>query len=435
MDNRNVIQKSIDYIEQNLKAEITAKELADAAGFSVFHYYRIFQSVVGMPVMQYILRRRILNALYDIGHGNECDSSMTDVALCYGFDTYAGFYKACVREIGYTPSDFLKRHKTKKSYKRDLFKEEHIMITRKKINELLKYWGLQEESVKDIYYEGTGNHNDSAYYVGEHYVLKFAAEYDRIRKQIELSKALEGAGIVAATAVPTKDGREVVEDEGVYYCVTRRLEGKSLTADDLFDTAGTAKSHNLGKLIGNLHLALKEMDVVVDDANLYESVIGWAMPKVRQMMNLSNQICKDYAENFGAIYDKLPKQIIHRDPNPGNIIANDNSCGFIDFELSERNVRIFDPCYAATAVLSECFANDNDRLSKWIEIYQGIIRGYDSVAKLSDEEKKAIPYVILSNQLICIAWFSEMEKFEEICKTNMKMTKWIIEHMEELQIR
>lgn len=33
--------------------------------------------------------------------------------------------------------------------------------------------------------------------------------------------------------------------------------------------------------------------------------------------------------------------------------------GFIDFELSERNIRIFDPCYASTANLSESF-DEND---------------------------------------------------------------------------
>ena len=433
MDNRSIIQKSIDYIEQNLKTEITVQELAGEAGFSVFHYYRIFQSVVGKPVMQYILRRRLLMALYEIGHEDEYTGSMAEVALSYGFDTYAGFYKACVREIGYTPSDFLKRYKAKKSYKMDLFKEEHIMITRKKITEILGYWGLQDEQVKDIYYEGTGNHNDSAYYVGEQYVLKFATEYDRIRKQIELSKAMESAGIIAATAVPAMDGREVIEDEGLYYCVTKRLEGKSLKSEDIFNR--TEDGYKLGKLIGKLHIALEKMDVVVDESNLYESVTKWALPKVCQMMNLPKQICKDYEKSFGEIYHQLPKQVIHRDPNPGNIIINHEDAGFIDFELSERNVRIFDPCYAATAVLSECFADDSDRLSKWLRIYQGIIEGYDSVAKLSEEEKKAVPYVILSNQLICVAWLSEMEKYEDICKTNIKMTQWIVEHMEELQIR
>ena len=59
MDNRNLIQQSLDYIEDNLQAEITAAELAEQAGFSLYHYYRIFQQATGLPVMQYILRRRL----------------------------------------------------------------------------------------------------------------------------------------------------------------------------------------------------------------------------------------------------------------------------------------------------------------------------------------------------------------------------------------
>ena len=66
-----MLQKSIDYIEDNLKAEITAKELSDMAGFSLFHYYRLFQGAIGMPVMQYITRRKLLNALYDMHCGEK----------------------------------------------------------------------------------------------------------------------------------------------------------------------------------------------------------------------------------------------------------------------------------------------------------------------------------------------------------------------------
>ena len=64
--NLTIIQKSIDYIEDNLKTDITAKELSEMAGFSMFHYYRLFQNAVGLPVMQYVTRRRLLNALYDM---------------------------------------------------------------------------------------------------------------------------------------------------------------------------------------------------------------------------------------------------------------------------------------------------------------------------------------------------------------------------------
>lgn len=122
--------------------------------------------------------------------------------------------------------------------------------------------------------------------------------------------------------------------------------------------------------------------------------------------------------------------MIHRDPNPGNIICAGDTWGFIDFELAERNARIYDPCYAATAVLSETFGQNNDR---WLEVYRDILCGYDSVAHLTEEERKAIPYLIFANQFVCVAWFSEQDKYAEIFRVNKNMTHWLIEKIEELQ--
>jgi len=431
MDNREIIQSSIDYIEQNLKTQITAQGLSEIAGFSLFYYYRLFQSAVGMPVMQYIVKRKLLNAIYEISQGEK----MIDTALNYGFDTHAGFYKAFRREIGYTPSNFLKKHKAKKPYKINLFKEEHIMITHKKISEILINWGFQNETIKDIYYESTGNHNDSAYYIGEDYVIKFTVNLGKLKNHIELSKAIENVGLFAATTVKTNDDRDYIEDGELYFYLTKRLDGSQIKSGDMYEGDYTSKARFVGEIIGQLHLALKDADAVVNNVNLYENVMNWAMPKAKKIMGLSDEICKNYVDVFGELYDNLPKQIIHRDPNPGNIIINSDKWGFIDFEISERNLRIFDPCYAATAILSENFVeNDNKKLSKWIEIYKNIIYGYDSVAKLSDDERKAIPYVIMSNQLICIAWLSGQDKYEDIYRVNIKMTEWVVDNIDNLRI-
>ena len=428
MENREIIQCSIDYIEENLKAEITADELANSAGFSLFHYYRLFQSVAGIPVMQYIVRRKLQNAIYEIS----CGSKIIDAALEYGFGTHAGFYKAFRREFGYAPSEFLKKHKVKKPYKINLLQEEHSLITHKKIAKVLKHWDLENESVTDIYYEGSGNRNDSAYYIGGKHVLKLASDFGKLKNHIALSKSLETVGLSAATPVKTKDGGEYVRDGELYFFLTRRLAGSQMVAGDMFLGDFRAKANFVGEIIGQLHLALKAVDVTVNDVNLYQSVKNWAMPKVKELMNLPDSLCNDYTDTFGKLYDKLPKQIIHRDPNPGNIIFNNDKWGFIDFELSEKNIRLFDPCYAATAILSEA-ENDSGRLEAWIKIYKNIIYGYDSVARLSEDEFKAVPYVILSNQLICVAWFSEQDKYKDVYDINKKMTKQIIEVFDNLK--
>ena len=430
MGNLDSIQNSIDYIEKNLKSEISAQELADQANFSIFHYYRLFQMAIGMPVMQYITRRKLLHAIHEIS----CGSKIIDTALDYGFDTYAGFYKAFKREFGYSPKQFLNNNKLNKPYRINLFQEEHIMLTHKKLSEILTNWTLENETIKDIFYE-SGERNAHAYYVGDRYIIKVFVNLGSLKNNINISKSLKSLGISASTPIKTVDGKEIIEDGPLYFVLTNRLEGEPIKAFTMYEDDYKNKARFVGEIIGQLSLALEKVDAVVNDVNIYDTVKNWALPKVKNMLDIPESFWKDTIEYFGSIYDTLPKQIIHRDPNPSNIITGKDTWGFIDFELSERNIRIFDPCYAATAILSESFdEKDPEKLARWIEIYKNIVYGYDSVAKLSSNEMDAIPYVILSNQLICCAWLSDQDKYKNIFNVNKKMTNWICNHFENLII-
>ena len=253
--------------------------------------------------------------------------------------------------------------------------------------------------MKKIY---TGNKNDCAVYVDDEFVLKYTTNLSKLKKHIEVSKALESIGLLSAVPVPTADGAECIRDGEVYFYLTRRLPGQPLVSHRFRDGDGRF----VGEILGQLHLALQTIDDCVDDADLLSTVRDWALPRAAEILSLDPKFCKEYLISLTAAYPRLPRQIIHRDPNPGNIICADAQWGFIDFELAERNVRIYDPCYAATAVLSETFDKDH---SKWLEIYQDIICGYDSVAHLPEDERKAIPYILLANQFVCVAWLSEQD--------------------------
>lgn len=427
--NLTIIQKSIDYIEDNLKTDITAKELSEMAGFSMFHYYRLFHSAVGLPVMQYITRRRLLNALYDM----HCGEKMVVVALDYGFETQAGFYKAFIREFGYTPTEFLNMSKKKKPYRINLFKEEHIMVSHKKIKEVLQSWGLENEKLTDVVYAETGNVSESACYVGDNYIIKFSPNLGNAEKHISLSQAIESVGLSTATPIKTVDGKFVVASEELYFYVTKRLEGKQLKASTMYFEDYMPKARFIGEIVGQLSVALSKVEVITNQANIFKSAKEWAIPALSGKMDLPKSFVEMYEKEFGEIYESLPQQIIHRDPNPGNIILYGDNWGVLDFDLSERNIRIFDPCYAATAILSESFEADNtDKLNQWIIIYKNILYGYDEVVKLSDNEWKAIPYVVITNQLISTAWFSEQEKYRELYETNKKMTEWMLHNFDDM---
>jgi AraC-like DNA-binding protein/Ser/Thr protein kinase RdoA (MazF antagonist) len=436
VDYIDLMQDSIDYIERNLKSELSAYELAENAGFSLFHYYRLFQGIVGTPVLQYILRRKLCNAIYEISSGKK----MIDVALSYGFETHAGFFKAFKREYHCSPTLYLKKYKVMKPYKINLKQEACIMLTDKKLKEILLInWELKEPvEVRSFYCDSSGNKSGNTWIVNDDLTIKYGTNIAGLKQHIALSKALAKAGLETAISVPTKDKNDYFIDGELYFCLTNRIQGECVKSGETYDGDYQSNARYLGEIIGQLHLILQKYDkeIICNEPNLYETIKDWAIPETKKYINLPNSFYDDYLEKFKKLYNFLPKHIIHRDPNPGNIIMKDGRlAGFIDFELTERNIRIFDLCYAATAILSESFTeNDCDKLQKWGIILKNIIMGYDSVLKLSVEEKQAIPYVIYSIQMTCVAYFSSMDKYAELAKVNQKMLVWLIDNRDILTI-
>ena len=380
--------------------------------------------------MQYILRRKLLHAISEIGSGRK----KNDVVYEYGFETYSGFYRSFIREIGYTPADYLRRYKAKKPYKINILQEEHIMVSKKTIAEVLANWDLQDEKVADIVFPETGEISDTAKYVGEDLVIKYTGNLGNTKKAIEISKALESLGLSSPAIVPTKDGREYVENGELYFMLTKRVEGERIMASKLYLNDYEAKARFIGEIVGQLDLALSKIDVIADDAELEKAVSEWAVPNLKGKLNIEEDSMDEIAQRFAVLYKDLPRQVVHRDPNPSNIILVKDKWGFIDFELSESNARIFDPCYAATAILSETFEDNEEMLLKWTSVMKEIMYGYDSVVKMTESEKEAIPYMILANQFISTAFFADKDKYEELYKTNKKMTEWIARNLDKMSI-
>lgn len=417
MDNRKTIQNILDYIENNLKAEININELCCMAGYSYVHFCRLFSHYVGLSPGEYITRRRLIHAVYDMSNG----MTKVDIALSYGFETYAGFYKAFKREFNCSPSEFIKSYKGEKPYRINILQEEHIMISKNKIQKLLNHWNLQGESIMNIYNENTGRQSENAYYIGKEYVIKFSANYGSIKNNICITNSLAESGLPVAEIIKTVDGSDYLQDGELYFVVTKRIKGSQLKCEDIFKNTDIA--YQIGSNIAKLHHALKAFDESnYRKADILEDVKS-ALLKAQDSVDLSN----DFLEKFSSIFDKLPMQIIHRDINPSNMIFNKGEFkGFIDFDLTEVNVRIFDICYCATAILSECFNNHNIDKSKWLAIFDNLVKGYESITPLSEYEKQALPYVIYSIQIICIAYFSQFDKFDNLTKTNIDMLKWIV---------
>ena len=94
--------KIISFIDANLKNEITAADVARAAGYSANHVYKLFKAYSPHPPMEYVRRKRLYSAASEIYLGRK----ITDVALDYGFETPAGFYKAFKSVFGCSPREY-----------------------------------------------------------------------------------------------------------------------------------------------------------------------------------------------------------------------------------------------------------------------------------------------------------------------------------------
>ncbi|WP_034440388.1 AraC family transcriptional regulator [Clostridium ihumii] len=105
MNYNTVVLESIEYIEKNIKFDLTPDMIARKCGYSTFHFCRIFNIHKGITLMEYVKKRRLSLAAIDLFSGKR----IIDIAMDYGFDTHNGFSKAFKKEYGFTPTQYLKR--------------------------------------------------------------------------------------------------------------------------------------------------------------------------------------------------------------------------------------------------------------------------------------------------------------------------------------
>lgn len=299
------------------------------------------------------------------------------------------------------------------------------MISKSRVQKLLSEWELQNEETSNVYNENTGRQNSNAYYVGDNYIIKFTVKLGSVKRNISISEALARADVKSFKIIKTISGDNFVQSGEMYFYMTERVEGSQLKCTDIFNNTDLA--YEIGKEIVKLHKALKTLN---EDGYEKADTCTRITDNIKSKFNLSDGFIESYTEKFSAKYDDLPKQIIHRDINPSNIlIDNGEFSGFLDFDLSEINIRIFDICYFATSILSECFTDADIDKNIWLEILKETVLGYDSVSPLTIDEKQAIPYVIYSIQITCIEYFSQFDKYKDLEKVNTDMLKWIMNNI------
>lgn len=90
MDWTERFNEVIDYIEEHLTEDIDYGALARIALCSTYHFQRMFAYIAGVPLSEYIRRRRMSLAAVDLQSGER----VIDVGLKYGYSSPTAFNRA-----------------------------------------------------------------------------------------------------------------------------------------------------------------------------------------------------------------------------------------------------------------------------------------------------------------------------------------------------
>lgn len=265
------------------------------------------------------------------------------------------------------------------------------------------------------------------------YILKEKGSIKQLLLEINVLDQFAEKGVKVQKLVETSNSEKYVFYKEKYYCLYEYVAGSVLEIKDTENLKELGST--IGEVIARLHQALSSMDNenYFVKRDLYKVVYSWALPILEKNENVHqdvirkmNQIHTDFKEKVHP----LRKQIIHRDMHLSNVIFKDNEFqGFIDFELLERNVRVFDLCYCCTSILSELYSDEELR-RKWQHIISKIFEGYNKQNILMKEELQSIWYVMLSIQVIFITYFVQLKN---LLKLNEEMFFWIFANKETIE--
>ncbi len=102
---KEVVEKVIDYIEENLAKEMDLDNISKNIGYSKFHLNRIFTEYTGITMYKYLQNRRLTIAAEKLV---KTDNPIIQIAYEAGYDTQQSFSSAFKQIYLYSPKIYRK---------------------------------------------------------------------------------------------------------------------------------------------------------------------------------------------------------------------------------------------------------------------------------------------------------------------------------------
>jgi len=91
------------YVRARLDERLTLEGIAASAGFSPYHFHRIFRVAFGENLNAYVVRHRMQRAAHELRNS---DRSVIEIALSCGYESASAFGRAFLRAFKVTPSAY-----------------------------------------------------------------------------------------------------------------------------------------------------------------------------------------------------------------------------------------------------------------------------------------------------------------------------------------
>ena len=104
----NVFYSLCSYMNDHCTEDLTVKELAAMAGFSVSHFIKLFKKFTGVTYYEYLTNRKINYAAVLLM--DRPDLSIADIAMRSGFNSLATFNRVFKTSLNCTPSAYRKSY-------------------------------------------------------------------------------------------------------------------------------------------------------------------------------------------------------------------------------------------------------------------------------------------------------------------------------------
>ena len=124
------LQKVLDYMEENLYEDMDLDGLANVAGYSKYHFLRVFKEAFSMTPFEYVRRRRITESAFDIA---DTDEAISQIGYKHGFNSKENFTRAFKSEHHVLPSDYRNIDSSLKLLHRDNGDSDKLVLTPKLI--------------------------------------------------------------------------------------------------------------------------------------------------------------------------------------------------------------------------------------------------------------------------------------------------------------